>query len=105
MTALLRAMGHEVRTSPDGTSAIATAHAFRPHLVLLDIGLPGRSGYDVARELRRDPAPATVRIIAITGYGQAPDKREAIAAGIDQHLTKLVKDEVLEALIDTAGVD
>jgi len=73
--------------------------------VLLDVGLPGRSGYDVARELRRDPALASVRIVAITSYGQASDKRAAMAAGFDQHLTKPVDDEVLEALIDTAGVD
>jgi CheY-like chemotaxis protein len=105
MTALLRAMGHDVRTSADGRTAIATAQAFRPHIVLLDVGLPGRSGYDVARELRRDPALASVRIVAITGYGQASDKRAAMAAGFDQHRTKPVDDEVLEALIDTAGVD
>jgi CheY-like chemotaxis protein len=105
MTALLRAIGHDVRTSHDGTTAIVAARGFRPHVTLLDIGLPDRSGYDVARELRRDPALATVRIVAITGYGQAPGKRDAIAAGIDQHLTKPVNDEVLEALIDTAGVD
>jgi PAS domain S-box-containing protein len=105
MSGLLRAMGHEVRTIPDGSAAVATARAFRPHVVLLDIGLPGLSGYAVAHALRQDPAVAAVRIFAITGYGQEQDKRHAVAAGIDQHLTKPVDDTVLATLIDAAGTD
>jgi two-component system, sensor histidine kinase len=102
---LLRTMGHEVRTGSDGAAAITTARGFRPHVVLLDIALPDRSGYDVAREPRQDPALAAVRIIAITGYGQEQDRRQAMAAGIDRHLAKPVNDEVLQALIEMAGTD
>jgi CheY-like chemotaxis protein len=100
-----RVMGHDIRTIHDGAAAVATARAFRPHVVLLDIGLPGNSGYQVARQIRSDPVLATVVIVAMTGYGREQDKHDARAAGIDHHLTKPVNDEVLEALIEGASAE
>jgi PAS domain S-box-containing protein len=102
MTGLLDSMGHQVCTIHEGSTALATARRFEPDVVLLDIGLPGVAGYDVARELRRDPTLAKVKLIAMTGYGREQDKRRALAAGFDHHLTKPVDEEGLASLIEEA---
>jgi CheY-like chemotaxis protein len=103
MASLLVAMGHDVRTAADAAGAIAAARGFRPHVVLLDIGLPDGSGYDVARAMRGDPILARVVIVALTGYGREQDVARARAAGIDHHFTKPIGEEVLEALIDSVA--
>jgi CheY-like chemotaxis protein len=72
---------------------------YRPDLVFLDIGMPGVDGYEVARRLRRQPGLETVRLVALTGYGQEEDRRLAREAGIDHHLVKPVNPEALEALL------
>ncbi len=88
---LLALSGHEVHVAHNGQTGIEAAHAFRPAVVLCDLGLPGGiSGYDVARALRQDPATAPFRLIAISGYGQPEDQARARAAGFDLHLTKPV---------------
>jgi PAS domain S-box-containing protein len=102
MTSLLRLKGHEVRTVHDGATSLAAARDFRPDIVLLDIGLPGMRGYDIARELRKDAGLATTTIVAMTGYGREQDQRKAKAAGFDYHLTKPVDDEALSLLIEGA---
>ncbi|MGH8770048.1 MAG: CheR family methyltransferase, partial [Burkholderiales bacterium] len=87
--ALLLSMdGHDVRTAHDGPSALETASAFRPDAILLDIGLPAMSGYEVARRLRWQSDFDKTLLIALTGYGQTEDRRLANEAGIDHHLTK-----------------
>jgi CheY-like chemotaxis protein len=86
---LLRMGGHEVRTAHDGPAALADARAFPPEVVFLDIGLPGMSGYDVARALRSAEGKQAM-IIALTGYGQAEDRRRCEEAGFDMHLVKPV---------------
>jgi CheY-like chemotaxis protein len=97
---LLELSGFEVTTAADGTSGLETARRFRPDVVLCDIGLPGGlDGYGVARELRSDSALQSVRLIALTGYGQAEDQRRAYAEGFDLHLTKPVDPVRLKDLL------
>lgn len=90
MAVLLRLEGHEALTLHEGERVVAAAREFRPDVILLDIGLPGISGYDVARALRGDPEVGAVRLIAVSGYGRAEDRERARAAGFDEHLLKPV---------------
>jgi signal transduction histidine kinase/CheY-like chemotaxis protein len=85
---LLKHRGYEVRAVGDGEAAIAEADAFAPEVVLLDVGLPGLDGYEVARALRASPRTASALLVALTGYGQAEDRERAFAAGFDHHLLK-----------------
>jgi two-component system, sensor histidine kinase len=71
-----------------------------PELILLDIGLPGMDGYEVARRLREDQATRAVRLVALTGYGQASDRERASQAGFDAHFVKPVDLDVLEAFVN-----
>ena len=101
---MLRMMGHETRTAYDGAEAIEAAAAFRPEVVLLDIGLPRMNGYDVAHRMRLRWGDG-LALVALTGWGQEEDKRRALEAGFDHHLTKPVEATALEkllALIKTA---
>jgi PAS domain S-box-containing protein len=95
---LLRLLGHEVDCAHDGNSALERVRAFRPEIVLLDIGLPGMSGHDVARALRADPEFKDLVLIAVTGYGQEEDRRRSRKSGFDFHLTKPVAAESLAAV-------
>jgi PAS domain S-box-containing protein len=85
---LLRLWGHEVRVAHDGVTGLEEARAFAPDLVLLDIGLPGMDGYEVALALRAAPAFAATRLVALTGYGQERDHLRSREVGIDRHVTK-----------------
>jgi DNA-binding response OmpR family regulator len=96
---LLSVRGDEVRIAYDGAEAVVAETEFNPEVVLLDIGLPKLSGYDVARSIRSTRGDA-VLIIAITGWGQEDDRRRAREAGFDHHFTKPVDFEVLLDLID-----
>ena len=99
MATMLAAHGFPVDTAADGLQGVAAALAGRPAAALVDIGLPGIDGYEVARRLRRDPATCHIRLIALTGYGLAEDNRRVMEAGFDQHLVKPVgMDQLLEAL-------
>jgi signal transduction histidine kinase len=99
MATMLAAHGFPVDTAADGLQGVAAALAGRPAAALVDIGLPGIDGYEVARRLRRDPATSHIRLIALTGYGLAEDNRRVMEAGFDQHLVKPVgMDQLLEAL-------
>ena len=88
MTMVLQFWGHEVTVVPGGNEAIETASGLAPDVVLLDIGLPGMSGYEVAKKLRQLPGFADVTLIALTGYGQPSDREQALASGFDYHLVK-----------------
>jgi PAS domain S-box-containing protein len=96
---LLSVAGHEVRVAYSGPSGVAAAADYQPEIVLCDVGLPGLDGYAVARRLRQAPATVNARLIAITGYGQAEDRRHAAEAGFDEHLTKPVDITELERLL------
>jgi PAS domain S-box-containing protein len=95
---LLSLYGYEVRAAYDGDTAIEVCDSFRPHTAVLDIGMPLRSGYEVARELRARRG-AGVRLIALTGWGGDDDVRRAREAGFDHHLTKPIDPAVLSELI------
>ena len=103
MASLLReAFGHEVRTAHDGPSALQLAAEYRPELVLLDIGLPGMNGYELARRLRQQPGLGDVVLVALTGWGQEEDQRRSREAGFDAHLVKPVERSALTALLASA---
>lgn len=93
--AVLALAGHEVRPFSNGESAVAEARRFRPDVAIVDIGLPGMDGYEVARRLRADPELRHLRLIALTGYGLPEDERRARDAGFDMHLTKPVEAQAL----------
>src|SRR4051812_684192 len=95
---LLALSGHEVRVAYDGASAVSVGTEFRPRVAILDIGMPGTNGYDVARALRRRHGEE-VTLVALTGWGQDADRRRASDAGFDHHLTKPVDPETLNVLL------
>jgi PAS domain S-box-containing protein len=96
---LLRAAGHEVHTAYDGRAAIRMAEELMPEVVLLDIGMPEVSGYDVARAIRREVWGRGMRLIALTGWGQAEHRRRSLEVGFDEHLVKPVELDVLEDVL------
>jgi CheY-like chemotaxis protein len=85
---LLEIYGHESRAAYDGESALRLAREFRPDVVLLDLGMPGLDGYQVARRLRRDEGLHDALLVALTGYGSEEDRRLSAEAGFDAHLLK-----------------
>ena len=99
MGTLLRIMGNEVRTVGDGAQAVEEAAAFRPDLILLDIGMPRMNGYEAARRIRQAPWGNEMILVAISGWGQDEDKRRAIDAGFDRHITKPIEFPHLRALL------
>ncbi len=101
---LLRLSGHCVVVAHDGLAALHLAARERPDVVVLDIGMPGMNGYEVARSLRREVWGRGLRLIAVTGWGQEEDKRRTAAAGFDMHLTKPFEPEHLEALVVEAWI-
>lgn len=98
LTMLLQSRGHMVALAPDGETALIQARCFAPQVVLLDLGLPGMDGFEVARQLRVEHGPA-LPLVALSGYGSAQDLAQAQAAGIDQHLLKPVDLARLEAML------
>src|SRR5262249_4803970 len=88
---LLKLAGHLVRVAHDGPTALVVAQAFHPQVVLLDIGMPDMDGYEVARQLRKQPELQPALLVALTGWGQDTDRRRSIEAGFDIHLVKPVE--------------
>lgn len=97
---LLEIAGHEVRLAYDGSAALALAGEFRPDVIVLDIGLPGMNGYELARHLRGRQETAGALLIALTGYGNPENAARIKAAGFDHHVVKPASPEQLSALID-----
>jgi CheY-like chemotaxis protein len=93
---LLRCLGHEVSVAFDGPGAIALAARIRPEVVLMDIGLPGMNGWDLARRLRQEPGLGDVRMVAVTGYGSDEDRRRSRELGFHAHLLKPVGLQLLQ---------
>jgi CheY-like chemotaxis protein len=85
---LVNECGHDARTAYDGSSVLEAALDYRPHVVLLDIGLPGLNGFEVAKQLRQQPALQNVVLVAMTGYGREGDRQRSQEAGFDHHLVK-----------------
>ena len=98
--AFLRLEGHEVKAVHDGLQALASLKVFDPHVVVLDIGLPGLDGYAVARQLRERGDTSHVLLIALTGYGQKEDRARAAAAGFDYHFVKPADPREIQAAIE-----
>ncbi len=97
---LLEMHGHTVRVEHSGAAALEAAAEWQPDVALLDIGLPGMDGYEIARRLRAEPRSAPLVLVAVSGWGQAEDKQRAKAAGFDGHLTKPVDAADLTGLIE-----
>jgi CheY-like chemotaxis protein len=91
--------GHQVATAYNGEQALAQAQAFKPEVVLLDIGLPGLDGYEVARRLRELSNLASVQLVAVTGYGQDEDRQRAQTAGFAHHLVKPIEFPALQRIL------
>jgi PAS domain S-box-containing protein len=100
LNALLTSLGHETHVVHEGPQAIQAMQDFRPDIVLLDIGLPGMDGYEVARRLAPFRRERPLRIIAVTGWGQEADRQRSKEAGFDVHLVKPVEPEVLARVLD-----
>jgi PAS domain S-box-containing protein len=98
---LLRQSGHHVREAYSGNAALESALAFRPDVVLLDIGLPEMDGYEVALRIRQNPIHNNVQLIAVSGYGQEADKQRSKEAGFDEHAVKPLDPQKLLELIIT----
>jgi signal transduction histidine kinase/CheY-like chemotaxis protein len=99
MGALLAIDGHTVRTASDGAVALDMVRLFEPDVVLLDLGLPGLDGYQVARRIRMGPLKKNIVIIALSGYGEGEHRRRSKEAGCDSHLVKPIQPDVLRKLL------
>lgn len=100
LSLLLSAERHAVEVAFNGPDALQAAHVFRPDVVLLDIGLPGLDGYELARRLRASEVTKHVMLIALTGYGQPEDRRRAHQAGFDHFLVKPMNPDLLHGILD-----
>ena len=99
LAAMLNFMGNETQTAHDGYEALDVAAAFRPDLVMLDIGMPRLSGYDTARRIREQPWGRGMVLVALTGWGQEEDRRRSKDAGFDSHLVKPIEPGAMERLL------
>jgi PAS domain S-box-containing protein len=99
MALLLQQYGYEVAVAHNGSDALAAAARTTPDIAILDIGMPGMSGYEVARRIRAEAWGKKMMLIALTGWGQEEDKRKAFDAGFDHHLIKPIDPDALEALM------
>jgi len=102
LSLMLRNAGYETKTVYDGFAAIEATRSFTPDIVILDIGLPGMTGYEVAAQLRANAVFGRTALIALTGWGTPEDRCQAIAAGFDVHLTKPVSEEDLQQALSSA---
>jgi PAS domain S-box-containing protein len=96
---MLGLMGHEVRTAHDGQAGFEAAVAFRPDVILMDIGMPRLNGYDACRHIREEPWGKDAVIVALTGWGQEEDRRKSQEAGFDRHLVKPVEPAAFDELL------
>jgi signal transduction histidine kinase/CheY-like chemotaxis protein len=101
--AMLELWGHEVHEAPDGETGLAQAVAVRPDIALIDVGLPGLDGYELARQIRASVGGVHIFLVAVTGYGEPDDLRRARSAGFDSHLAKPVDVKTLAAILGAAG--
>jgi CheY-like chemotaxis protein len=96
---ILKLTGYDVHCVYDGPSALKAAEVYRPDAVVLDIGLPGMSGYEVAKQLRERPDFKRTPLVAVTGYGQDEDRQRSLEVGFNHHLTKPVDPNALQAFV------
>lgn len=103
LAVLLRLENHEVATAHDGTSALQILASLRPHVALLDIGMPHKNGYEVADHVRAQPWGRAMTLVALTGWGQANDRARALQAGFDEHWVKPVDPAAAVAFCNAAA--
>jgi CheY-like chemotaxis protein len=103
LSLLLQTKGHETRVATSGEDALRLAAEFRPQCVVLDLGLPGMDGYEVARRLRAHPESAGVVLVALTGWAGRDVRARAAEAGFDYHLVKPVNWEELERIVESVS--
>jgi PAS domain S-box-containing protein len=103
MSMMLRSLGAEVQVAHSGPAALRELETFRPHIALLDIGMPGMDGYELARRIREQSAFRDLVLIALTGWGQEEDRRRSFAAGFDHHLIKPMDIDTLQEVIVSVG--
>jgi CheY-like chemotaxis protein len=103
LRAMLELWGHEVHEAADGEGGLGLVTAVRPEIALIDVGLPGLDGYEVARQIRARVGGDHVFLVAVTGYGDPDDVRRARTAGFDAHLVKPVDVKALAAILGAAG--
>ena len=96
---MLSMMGHDTRTAHDGEEAVTTAEAFRPQVVLLDIGLPKLNGYEVAQRIRQQEWGTSMFLVAVTGWGQDEDRRRSEEVGMNLHMVKPVEPSALDRML------
>jgi CheY-like chemotaxis protein len=101
----LEMLGHEPHLVHTGTATMDAVRALRPDVVLLDLGLPGMNGYEVAQKLRQDSATNKLTLIAISGYGQEEDLARSRAAGFDRHLVKPASADALQSALATRSIN
>jgi len=99
MRMLLQLLGSEVRTAHDGLQAVEAAQAFRPELILMDVGMPRLNGYEAARRIREQPWGQDALIVTLTGWGQESDKARSQEAGCNEHMVKPIKLAEVEGLL------
>jgi CheY-like chemotaxis protein len=102
---LLKVLGNDVQTAHEGTAALRAFESFQPSVVLLDLGMPGMSGFEVAQHLRALPHFEQVTLVALTGWGQEEDRRRTHEAGFDHHLVKPVNLDALQVLMSDVRSD
>jgi CheY-like chemotaxis protein len=100
---VLEMSGHRVRIAHDGPAALAVAGEFRPQAIVLDIGLPGLSGHEVAKRIRGEDWGRAIHLVALSGWGQAEDRQRSREAGFDAHFVKPVDLDELEAVLQRAS--
>ena len=103
LAALLELWGHEVFIAHDGRAALEHVRRLHPQVVLLDIGLPGMDGFEVAAALRREPGQKSMRVISMSGLSREGDVLRALESGVDQHLSKPVEMRFLRSLLGPLG--
>jgi len=96
---MLSMMGHDTRTAHDGEAAVTTAEAFRPQVILLDIGLPKLNGYEVAQRIRQQEWGTSMFLVAVTGWGQDEDRQRSEDVGMNLHMVKPVEPSALDRML------
>jgi CheY-like chemotaxis protein len=100
---LLDMAGHETHEAADGLEGLRLATELKPQVALIDLGLPGLDGLELAGRIRAIPGAGTMQLVALTGYGQMQDRQRTRAAGFDQHVVKPVDPETLEKVLAVAA--
>jgi CheY-like chemotaxis protein len=100
---LVEMLGHEVQLAHNGEEALEVAASFQPEIIFLDLGMPLMNGYEVAQRLRERPWGKKVKLVALTGWGEAEDRRRTQEAGFDHHLIKPADKAALEEVLGQDG--